>query len=49
MPGSLRDLGIKDPELPTLVEIILSGAPRGLGEVFKLSKDDLQALLVLAF
>jgi len=49
MPGSLRDLGIKDPELPQLVDIIMSGAPMGLGGVFKLKKEDLQALLVLAF
>lgn len=49
MPCSLRDLNIKDPELPTLTEIILSGSPSGIGGVFKLSKEDLQALLVLAF
>ncbi|KAF5052099.1 Long-chain-alcohol dehydrogenase 2 [anaerobic digester metagenome] len=49
MPGSLRDLGIKDPELPKLLDIIMSGAPMGLGGVFKLNKEDLQSLLVLAF
>ena len=49
MPGSLRDLGIKDDDLPKLVEIILSASPTGVGGVFKLDPKDLQALLVLAF
>lgn len=49
MPGSLRDLGVKDDDLPKLVEIILSASPTGVGGVFKLDPKDLQALLVLAF
>ncbi|MCD8480950.1 MAG: NADH-dependent alcohol dehydrogenase, partial [Candidatus Cloacimonetes bacterium] len=49
MPGSLRDLGVKDDDLPKLVEIILSASPTGVGGVFKLDQKDLQALLVLAF
>ncbi len=49
MPGALRDLGIKDQELPVIADLISSAAPQGLGGVYKLNQDDLQALLVLAF
>jgi alcohol dehydrogenase len=47
MAASLRDLGIKQEELSKILE--LSMLTPSLGGVFKLSKDEVCSLLMLAF
>lgn len=49
MPGSLRDLGLKDTDLPLLTKLILSAPHRCTSAVFDLDEEDLEALLMLAF
>lgn len=44
---SLRDLGIKERDLPKLLDIIICGG--SVGNEFKLSREDVQAILMLAF
>ncbi|MCK9558328.1 MAG: iron-containing alcohol dehydrogenase [Candidatus Cloacimonetes bacterium] len=47
LAGSLRDLGIKQNELSTLLDMIM--VQPAIGEVFKLKKDEIRSLLMLAF
>jgi len=44
---SLRDLGIKEKELPQLLELIMTSPT--IGGVFKLTQGEVQALLMLAY
>ena len=49
LPSSLRDLSIKEEELPRLVEIVFSCGATEIGGIYKLNQADLKSLLMLAF
>ncbi len=49
LPGTLRDLGIQEQDLPLLLEIILGSSKKCVGGIYRLNEDDLQTLLLLAF
>ncbi|MBW6514234.1 MAG: iron-containing alcohol dehydrogenase [Candidatus Syntrophosphaera sp.] len=45
--SSLRDLGIRESDLPELRDIIMSS--RGVGKIVRFTADEIEALLMLAF
>lgn len=47
LAGSLRELGIKQNELSTLLDMIMIQPT--IGGVFKLNKEEVRSLLMLAF
>lgn len=49
LPTSLRDLSIKEEDLPRLVDIVFSSGAQEIGGIYKLNQADLKSLLILAF
>lgn len=49
MPTSLRDLSLKEEDLPRLVELVFFSGVQEIGGIYKLNQADLKSLLMLAF